>query len=93
MTETDKKQILESYKQQFDALCKQRGFSEDMLEHYAREIVNFGVVDIPNFYSLGHRDDLAVLCRQFLKFNDMYERVCKDVSSCSSEISIIKDLK
>ena len=90
MTETDKTQVLESYEQQLAALCKQRDFSDYLIVHYARQICNYSMSDD---FLLGERERLADLCRQFLKFCEMYDQVCKQVSACSSEISVIKDMK
>lgn len=93
MTKTDKEQILQSYKQQFDALCQQRNFATDMVEHYAFQVSNFGNLETPNFWSLGYAKQLCNLCRQYVKFHDLYERAAQDVATISEEISAIKDMK
>lgn len=93
MTKQDKEQILQSYKQQFDALCQQRNFATDMTEHYAFQVSNFSNLETPNFWSLGYAKQLANLCRQYVKFYDLYKRVAQDVGSISDEIKAIKEMK
>lgn len=93
MTKTDKEQILQSYKQQFDALCQQRNFATDMVEHYAFQVSNFGNLETPDFSSSVYAKQLCNLCRQYVKFHDLYERASQDVATISDEISAIKEMK
>lgn len=93
MTKQEKEQALQSYKQHFDVLCQQRNFATDMVEHYSFQVSNFGNLERPNFWSLGYAKQLCDLCRQYVKFYDLYERAAQDVATISDEISVIKDLK
>lgn len=83
--------ILQSYKQQFSALCEQRNFATEMCEQYANNLSG-KQIDTPNFFSLDICKDFAMYCRQYLKFFELRERCINDIETITHEMDVIKDL-
>ena len=93
MKDTDKQQVLASYRQQYDALFKQVEFATSLCEHYANLLARFQFpCDLENFFSLGYCDQVADLCRAYLKFFDLRKHANSDLTACVNEMDVIKEL-
>ena len=86
MTSTEKKQILETYKQQLSAIKSQVNFATQMVEHYSSVLSRFA-------YDSYVDSELANVCRSYLKFFELRDRLSSQLTEISSELDVISCLK
>lgn len=76
------KQVRATYQQQYEGMCKQRSFADSLCSAYCKVFRE----QLPE-----QLDELALLCRQFLKFYDMSESLEKQILDILAEGRLIDD--